>query len=1694
MNIKRSLFEKSAAAKTCFPAQKVVLLLAFVLIASIGMPLQAAVMDTVSPCPPDTIPFRETFDAYPASALTVPGVIPDCWDVIFTGSESKYRPHITDNSYYAISTKSLVIFSANAAAMIGSTNYAVMPLIFSDLNGVELSFQVRKQEHHASNYVFSLGYFSGELVAENFVLLEDVPVPPFDEQSAASFRYSLNGRNIPQGARLAFRQQGGDNAAFYAQTIIDDIAIDFLPCASVSQVQVSEVMMTTAHVAWTPGAWEPAWQVEYGPSGFMPGTGTVVNTDTSSLDLIGLEGETDYDVYVRAVCDPANMSDYSEKVSFHTYCSDRGDTSVVVACDRYEWRDSIYTESGTYYDTVRRASASFCDSIYTLQLTLHRSVYRYDTLVVCQDQLPYEWFDTVFPVSSQTGTVIFNDTTVFGCDSIVELWMQVNPSYYQEYYDTICENVLPYQWNDTLFEEGTITGDYVFARRSQHTCDSIVTLHLLVHKAYDQLELLQVCEHDLPVVWRDTIFWEGTESGVFTFQRSSMYGCDSTVRLALYVTKSDTVVREDTICVSELPYNWGDTTFEAGTATGYYLVGGNLSTGCESTLLHLVVGGNEQDENRPDTVTVCRKDLPYVWHGNLGDYTFGVGTNRGRHRVAITAGGCTDIYYVFMDILESGDKEYFDTICSSEFPYTNTKYDTTFYAGTQSGTYYVTRSAPNGCEKTTTIHLTVNPSYAIYDTLILCRSQLPYQWRTGYWIQTGSTTGDRTVYSGQTRLGCDSAIYLHLVVNESYSEDKSLVVCENELPVEWRGHIIPRGTTSQTMVFDESSVTGCDSTVTLRLTVNPTYRQEESVTICSGDLPYTWRDTTFAEGTLGGHYLFEKQSKKGCDSTVVLHLTVNQDKEEEEVVDICRGELPYYWRDTIFDRNSNSGTFTFRYKTSKHCDSIVTLRLNIHEPYGDRQSLVVCDNELPVVWRGHIIPRGTITSNIIFSEHTVFGCDSIVILSVVVYPAYHQNEELVICENELPYTWRDTVFDTDTRGGIFYFERQSVKGCDSTVMLKLTVNPSFYYAEELAVCEQDFPYVYRDTTFREGTESGVYTLRRSSIFGCDSVFTLSLTVNSTIFRDDELELCESDLPYVYGDTVFETGTQSGTVVLHRRTYTGCDSTVTLALTIYRQGYQEKEYRICNSELPYVTADTTFPVGTLSGLYNIYYRTPHGCDSVVAINLTVHPVYDEMASEVICENDLPYTWRDTTFQTGTRSGIFRFERSTQVDCDSVVTLALIVNPSYEQEESETICENGFPFEWRDTVFLDGTESGDYIFSRQTMDGCDSVVTLHLTVHPIYNQNEQISICQSELPYQWRDTLFREGTPSGFYTFRRSSVEGCDSLVTLALTVYPSSTQSFNVRICSNDLPYRWSVTDSTFEVGTVSGTYFFHYTNILGCDSNIILNLTVNQSYEFNESLSLCQNELPYYYEPGDHTFSTSTTSGAYTFHHSTASGCDSVFILHLTIHPSYLQQEMLAVCENEFPYTWRDTTFMEGTVSGTYIFTRTSQFGCDSVVSLMLAVSSLPTASIMTVPNGDVTMLICSSNANTFLWSTGETSNMIIVPSDSIETYSVTVTNTSTGCTNTASVTIGTGINENEAVLHNIIVYPNPTDGKVTVNADGEMISEIRAYSLDGRMVKRVRVADTEAELNFDALAKGTYLLQIQLQQGDMVRKKLIVR
>ena len=58
----------------------------------------------------------------------------------------------------------------------------------------------------------------------------------------------------------------------------------------------------TADVSWTTTGNETSWNVEYGPTGFTPGTGTILNTTTTFATLTGLTANTAYQFYVTPVC------------------------------------------------------------------------------------------------------------------------------------------------------------------------------------------------------------------------------------------------------------------------------------------------------------------------------------------------------------------------------------------------------------------------------------------------------------------------------------------------------------------------------------------------------------------------------------------------------------------------------------------------------------------------------------------------------------------------------------------------------------------------------------------------------------------------------------------------------------------------------------------------------------------------------------------------------------------------------------------------------------------------------------------------------------------------------------------------------------------------------------------------------------------------------------------------------------------------------------------------------------------------------------------------------------------------------------------------------------------------------------------------------------------------------------------------
>ncbi len=98
--------------------------------------------------------------------------------------------------------------------------------------------------------------------------------------------------------------------------LVDDVKVDsqcLIPTALSATPQA-----TSAMLSWTSPNPAGPWVIEYGPSGFVPGTGTLVNAGTNPFNVTGLTSLTGYTFYVRTMCDTDNPSPWSNSGNFTT--------------------------------------------------------------------------------------------------------------------------------------------------------------------------------------------------------------------------------------------------------------------------------------------------------------------------------------------------------------------------------------------------------------------------------------------------------------------------------------------------------------------------------------------------------------------------------------------------------------------------------------------------------------------------------------------------------------------------------------------------------------------------------------------------------------------------------------------------------------------------------------------------------------------------------------------------------------------------------------------------------------------------------------------------------------------------------------------------------------------------------------------------------------------------------------------------------------------------------------------------------------------------------------------------------------------------------------------------------------------------------------------------------------------------------
>ncbi len=118
--------------------------------------------------------------------------------------------------------------------------------------------------------------------------------------------------------------------------------------------------------------------------------------------------------------------------------------------------------------------------------------------------------------------------------------------------------------------------------------------------------------------------------------------------------------------------------------------------------------------------------------------------------------------------------------------------------------------------------------------------------------------------------------------------------------------------------------------------------------------------------------------------------------------------------------------------------------------------------------------------------------------------------------------------------------------------------------------------------------------------------------------------------------------------------------------------------------------------------------------------------------------------------------------------------------------------------------------------------------------------------------------------------------------------------------------------------------------------------------------------------------------------------------------------------------------------------------------------------------------------------------NPVVTP-NSTTTYTVLITNTTLGCTSTASVTINTtvGIHENDKVA-NVTLYPNPTSGIINLSEDfvGNEDFDIVVSNSIGKVILQTK---NEKAIDLSTFSNGIYYVMIRAKNMNSINKKVIL-
>jgi hypothetical protein len=293
----------------------------------------------------------------------------------------------------------------------------------------------------------------------------------------------------------------------------------------------------------------------------------------------------------------------------------------------------------------------------------------------------------------------------------------------------------------------------------------------------------------------------------------------------------------------------------------------------------------------------------------------------------------------------------------------------------------------------------------------------------------------------------------------------------------------------------------------------------------------------------------------------------------------------------------------------------------------------------------------------------------------------------------------------------------------------------------------------------------------------------------------------------------------------------------------------------------------------------------------------------------------------------------------------------------------------------------------------------------------------------------------------------------------VSVTPATTTTYNVTVTDGNncsASAEQTVTVNTLPVAAITGT-----TSV--CEgSSSALTATGGTSYDWSDALGT-----------NDQVTVTPTSTASYSVTVTDGNNCSNTATFTVTVLEHTSSQLSHSMCEGE-SYLFNG---IDQVAAGTYTDTLVNANGCDSVITLVLTVNSLPQPTASSTGN-----VLTTESFTSYQWlldgaaiNNGTAQSYTATANGN---YSVVVTDAN-GCSDTSNVVNITGLSIGAINAEaGIKLYPNPNNGRFALEFTTAAEREIAISDVVGKVVYSTKATTQLVNVNAE-LPAGVYSVQV---------------